>query len=63
MTTSPDDLLSRAEAAELLDVSTQTVLRWGRDGILTEQRIEGTRWVRYRRADVLALAGLGGEAA
>jgi excisionase family DNA binding protein len=53
--TNADDLLSRAEAADLLGVSTQTVLRWGRDGILTEQRIEGTRWVRYRRGDVLEL--------
>lgn len=52
---SPDDLLTIAEAADLLSVSTVTVSRWRRQGRLPTLKV-GPRAVRIRRAD---LEGLG----
>jgi excisionase family DNA binding protein len=51
----PHDLLTRKEAAELINYSVSTVRRWDRIGILPQLRTATGR-VRYRRADVLAAA-------
>jgi excisionase family DNA binding protein len=51
----PEDLLTRKEAAELINYSVSTVRRWDRVGILPQLRTATGR-VRYRRADVLAAA-------
>lgn len=57
---SPDDLLSDAEAAKLLRVSTNTVAAYrkpDKDGKIALQfyRLPGGRSVRIRRGDVMAL--------
>jgi excisionase family DNA binding protein len=51
----PQDLLTRKEAAELINYSVSTVRRWERVGILPQLRTATGR-ARYRRADVLAAA-------
>jgi excisionase family DNA binding protein len=48
-------LLSRREVAGILGVTTTTIYRWDREGVLEGQRIGGV--VRYRREDVERLAG------
>lgn len=48
-----DELLTRKEAAELINYSVSTIRRWDRVGILPQLRTASGR-VRYRRADVLA---------
>lgn len=57
------ELLTRAEAAELLGTHPQNLYRWAKKGLLTEVRIDGTRFVRYRKSEVMALLEDGGEAA
>ena len=52
---SPDDLLTIAEAAELLSVSAVTVSRWRRQGRLPTLKV-GPRAVRIRRGDLALLA-------
>lgn len=49
----PDDLISLPQAAKLLGVSRQSVLRWLLSGKLPGFRV-GHRW-RVRKVDVLAL--------
>lgn len=49
------DLLTTAEVAELLKVSPVTVARWKKQGRLPAYKL-GPRAVRFRRADVAALA-------
>lgn len=48
-------LLTRREVADILGVTTMTIYRWDREGVLEGQRIGGV--VRYRREDVGRLAG------
>lgn len=50
----PDDLLTIAEAAELLSVSAVTVSRWRRQGRLPTLKV-GPRAVRIRRGDLALL--------
>jgi predicted site-specific integrase-resolvase len=50
-----DDLMSRSDAAELLDVSVDTVKRYGKAGLLEERHI-GPRLVKVTRASVEAMA-------
>jgi excisionase family DNA binding protein len=45
-------LLTVDEVAKRARVSTRTVWRWEADGLLPSVRIEGARFVRFRRADV-----------
>jgi excisionase family DNA binding protein len=47
-------LLTAREVAERLNVSRQTIWRWGQDGTLPRVTIAGT--VRFRAEDVEALA-------
>jgi predicted site-specific integrase-resolvase len=49
--TIPDALLSRRQAAAIVAVSTETIKRRERDGLLKAIRFN-SRLVRYRRADV-----------
>lgn len=51
----PVDLLTRKEAAALINYSLSTIRRWDRVGILPRLSTATGR-VRYRRADVLAAA-------
>lgn len=51
---SKDDLLSASEAAELLNVHSNTVRNWGKSGRLPEVRVGPRRDRRYRRSDILA---------
>ena len=53
-TANPDDLLTIAEAAELLSVSAVTVSRWRRQGRLPTLKV-GPRAVRIRRGDLALL--------
>jgi excisionase family DNA binding protein len=48
-------LLSQAQAADLLSVSTETVSRWIRGGLLPAVRLPG-RLVRIRLADLEKIA-------
>lgn len=50
------DLLTRLETANQLKVSTESCKRWEKLGYLTPIRT-GPKLVRYRRSQVLALAG------
>lgn len=53
-----DDLLTYAEAAALLNVSTRTVMRLRQDGALdpvVDRGLRGAVSVRFRRSDVEAL--------
>lgn len=50
----PDQLLTSAEAAALLGLSTWTVERWGREGKLPRVHLS-TRAIRYRKSDVRQL--------
>lgn len=50
-----EDLLTRQEAAALINYSVSTIRRWDRVGILPRLRTPSGR-IRYRRADVLAAA-------
>jgi predicted site-specific integrase-resolvase len=50
-----DDLLTRKDAAALINYSVSTIRRWDRVGILPLLRTPSGR-VRYRRGDVLAAA-------
>lgn len=50
-----DDLLKPREVAELLGVTTATVGRWARDGVLKPAMRTPGGQRRYRRADALAL--------
>lgn len=49
------DLLTAAEVASLLGINRSTVTRWEEAGRLRGVRIEGARWLRYRRSDIEAL--------
>lgn len=49
------DLLTTAEAAKLLKVSPVTIARWKKQGLLPAYKL-GPRAVRFRRAEVEALA-------
>ena len=53
---SPDKLLSKKEAAHLLNCSTSTIDNYAREGILTRFYIG--RAVRFRRDNVLAIPSL-----
>ena len=48
----PDALLTAAEAAELLNVHTNTVRRWSNNGILGTYRIGPRGDRRFRRRDI-----------
>lgn len=49
-------LLRRGDAARALSVSESQLLKWERAGVIETVRIPGLRAVRYRAADVRALA-------
>ena len=49
----PEQLLTQKEAAAFLHCSLNTLIKWGRDGIVTPIR-KGSR-VYYRRSDLLTL--------
>lgn len=53
---SQPQLLRRRDAARDLAVSESQLLKWERDGVIEPVRIPGLRAVRYRSADVRALA-------
>lgn len=48
------EFLSVGEAAEILEVSAQTLRRWEKSGAITALRTPGGQR-RFRRADVVAL--------
>ena len=52
-------LLTAREVAELLDVSTETVLRWTRAGKLPAIRLPGGA-IRFREDEILGAVGDGG---
>lgn len=51
--TNGDELLTQKQAAELLQVTTSTIIRWQNSGELPVTRVG--RAVRYRRSDLLGL--------
>lgn len=53
--TEPDEILSAGPAARLLGISTDTLWRWGNDGRVRYSQIPGSKYRRYRRADLLPL--------
>lgn len=53
---SPEDLLTASEVAEQYRISRMTVSRWVKAGRLPAIRLAGLRSLRFRRADVDALA-------
>ena len=52
----PDDMLTRQQVAAYFGVTILTIFRWGTEGKLSPVTL-GHRTVRYRRDDVLRLAG------
>lgn len=52
----PDALLNVRETAQRLDVHENTVRNWARQGLLPEARVPGSRFHRFRAADVERLA-------
>lgn len=55
MVSQPEDLVNAAEAAALARVTTGTVRRWQRAGLLRHAgRTPGGRWL-FRRADVVEM--------
>jgi excisionase family DNA binding protein len=54
---SPEELISPAQAAAILNVSTATLYRWDREGILTSVRTKGNHR-RFRTPEVRALRPL-----
>ena len=53
--TPPQPLLTKAQVAELLNVSTRTVDRWTDQGLLPAVKMPSGHAVRYRREDVDAI--------
>ncbi len=53
--TSSPDLLSPAESAEYIGVSTRTIRNYIARGVLPASRPKGSRLVRIRRSDLDAL--------
>jgi excisionase family DNA binding protein len=51
-------ILTTREAADLLRVSERSIERWRAQGKLPTMNLSG-KWVRFRRADVLALLAPG----
>ena len=49
-----DDLLTTAQVAQMLHVSTQSVFKFVQDGILPAHRLPGTRRFLFWRRDVIA---------
>ncbi len=52
-----DEVLTVDEAASLLKVSSKTILRLARDGLVPGQKV-GRAW-RFRRSDLLGFVGGG----
>ncbi|HVL05735.1 MAG TPA: helix-turn-helix domain-containing protein [Acidimicrobiales bacterium] len=50
-----DDLLTTAQVAQMLHVSTRSVLKFIQDGILPAHRLPGTRQFLFWRRDVIAV--------
>jgi excisionase family DNA binding protein len=55
MQSTPDDLLTTGEVAEMARVSRQTVWRWAEDGVLKTAVELPSGQRRFRRSDVEAL--------
>ncbi|MGV0793060.1 helix-turn-helix domain-containing protein [Mycolicibacterium sp. XJ1819] len=51
----PDQVISPKEAAEILRVTSRTVQRYIKEGLLPASRLPGGRLWRIRRSDVEAL--------
>jgi len=47
--------LTRGAAAELAGVDIRTIDRWANEGRLTRHKVGGMQWVRFQRAEVLAM--------
>ena len=52
-----DKVVSRKEAAEILEKSPQTIARMERRGVLVPEFVRGSGHPRYRMADVLKIKG------
>src|SRR3989442_14772045 len=59
--TQQSELLDIAQAAAFLHVSQMSLRRWTNSGRLPCFRVGGRRERRFRRADLLAFLGRGGE--
>jgi excisionase family DNA binding protein len=59
----PEDLLNVRETARRLGVHENTVRNWARQGVLPEARVPGSRFHRFRAADVERLIAQRGNAA
>lgn len=49
------DLISRTEAAKLLQVSLRSIINWEREGKIQAIKLAGKRLIRYRMEQVLSL--------
>lgn len=63
MDVDPDELLNVRETARRLGVHENTVRNWARRGVLPEARVPGSRFHRFRAADVERLIAQRGSAA
>jgi predicted DNA-binding transcriptional regulator AlpA len=50
-----DQLLTRAQSAELAGVDPRTVDRWANEGRIERLKVGGLQWVRFRRSEILAM--------
>lgn len=51
----PEDLVTRAQAAELADVDVRTIDRWANEERITRYKVGGLQWVRFKRSEVEAM--------
>lgn len=63
MDVDPDEILNVRETARRLGVHENTVRNWARQGVLPEARVPGSRFHRFRAADVERLIAQRGSAA
>jgi excisionase family DNA binding protein len=49
------DLITRAQAAELTGLDARSVDAWANAGKITRYKVGGMQWVRFDRAEVLAM--------
>jgi excisionase family DNA binding protein len=49
------DLITRAEAAELAGVNTRTIDRWANEERITRYKVGGLQWVRFDRHEVAGM--------
>jgi excisionase family DNA binding protein len=59
--TQPEEFITRAESADILKIEIRTLDRWVQKGRLRAYRVPGSRLIRFKRKEVMALLQPGGR--